>query len=111
MATASGINQLLLKLDNLTLDSISEKYPVTHPDINPYDLYRVHVSEVLAPITGVAADKIHPVIQWTNALDKGDFVLPIPALRIKGAKPDALGAEWAAKVRIFCSVSAAKRPN
>ncbi|KAL7622640.1 arginyl-tRNA synthetase [Parahypoxylon ruwenzoriense] len=73
MASASGINQLLLKLDGITLDSIAEKFPATHSDINPYDLYRVHISEVLAPITGVAAEKIHPVIQWTNALDKGDF--------------------------------------
>ncbi|KAI2617938.1 arginyl-tRNA synthetase [Hypomontagnella submonticulosa] len=97
MATASPMNQLLLKLDHLTLDSIAEKYPATYPEINPLDLYRVHISEVLAPITGVAAEKIHPVIQWTNALDKGDFTLPIPALRIKGAKPDALGAEWVAK--------------
>ncbi|KAI1758628.1 arginyl-tRNA synthetase [Hypoxylon sp. FL1150] len=97
MASASGINQLLLKLDNLTLDSISDKYPTTHPEVNPYDLYRIHIGEVLAPIIGVAPEKIQPLIQWTNTIDKGDFVLPIPALRIKGAKPDALGAEWAAK--------------
>ncbi|KAI1134619.1 arginyl-tRNA synthetase [Hypoxylon sp. FL0543] len=97
MATASGINQLLLKLDNLTLESIAEKYPATYPEINPLDLYRIHVSEVLAPITGVAAEKIQPVIQWTNALDKGDFTLPVPALRIKNQKADVLGAEWAAK--------------
>lgn len=100
MASVSKINEALLKLDNLTLESIAEKYPTTHPNVNPYDFYRVHISEVLAPITGVASDKIHSVIQWTNALDKGDFTLPIPALRIKGAKPDALGAEWAAKVRV-----------
>lgn len=100
MASASGITQLLLKLDNLTLDSISDKYPATHPEVNPYDLYRIHIGEVLAPIIGVAPEKIQPLIQWTNTIDKGDFVLPIPALRIKGAKPDALGAEWAAKVGI-----------
>ncbi|OTA56637.1 arginyl-tRNA synthetase [Hypoxylon sp. EC38] len=97
MATASGTNQLLSKLDNLTLESIAEKYPTAYPETNPLDIYRVHLSEVLAPITGVAAEKIHPVIQWTNALDKGDFTLPVPALRIKGAKPDVLGAEWAVK--------------
>ncbi|KAI0008340.1 arginyl-tRNA synthetase [Xylariaceae sp. FL0662B] len=97
MASTSSINQLLSKLDGLTLESIAETFPNTHPEINPFDLYRVHISKVLAPITGVASDRIHPVVQWTNALDKGDFVLPIPALRIKGAKPDVLGAEWAAK--------------
>lgn len=99
MASSSGINHLLSKLDNLTLDSISAKYPATYPEVNPFDLYRVHIAEVLAPITGVAAENIRPVISWTNALDKGDFILPVPALRIKGAKPDALGAEWAAKVK------------
>ncbi|OTB10250.1 hypothetical protein K445DRAFT_323109 [Daldinia sp. EC12] len=97
MALENKIDQILLKLDNLTLESIAEKYPTTHPNVNPYDFYRIHIGEILAPITGVASEKIHSVIQWTNALDKGDFTLPIPALRIKGAKPDALGAEWAAK--------------
>ncbi|KAI2607745.1 arginyl-tRNA synthetase [Hypoxylon fragiforme] len=97
MAPADTLNTLLSKLNNLTLDSISEKYPTTHPEVNPFDLYRVHLAEILAPITGVASDKIYPVLSWTNTLDKGDFLLPIPALRIKGAKPDALGAEWAAK--------------
>ncbi|KAI1088981.1 arginyl-tRNA synthetase [Rostrohypoxylon terebratum] len=97
MASSSGINHLLSKLDNLTLDSISAKYPATYPEVNPFDLYRVHIAEILAPITCVAAENIRPVISWTNALDKGDFILPVPALRIKGAKPDALGAEWAAK--------------
>ncbi|KAI1204192.1 arginyl-tRNA synthetase [Annulohypoxylon truncatum] len=97
MAPANGINHLLSKLDNLTLESIADKYPATYPEVNPFDLYRVHIAEVLAPITSVAAENIRPVLSWTNALDKGDFILPIPALRIKGAKPDALGAEWAAK--------------
>ncbi|KAI1076901.1 arginyl-tRNA synthetase [Whalleya microplaca] len=99
MASTSSLAQLLSKLDGLTLESIADTFPTTHPDINPFDLYRVHIARVLAPITGVAADKIHPVIAWTNSLDKGDFVLPVPALRIKGAKPDVLGAEWAAKAR------------
>ncbi|KAI1469051.1 arginyl-tRNA synthetase [Daldinia caldariorum] len=97
MALENKIDEILLKLDNLTVESIAEKYPTTHPNVNPLDYYRIHISELLAPITGVAPDKILPAIYWTNALDKGDFSLPIPALRIKGAKPDALGAEWAAK--------------
>ncbi|KAI1099807.1 arginyl-tRNA synthetase [Jackrogersella minutella] len=97
MASAGGINHLLSKLNNLTLESISEKYPTAYPQVNPFDLYRAHISDILAPITGVAPEKILPAIQWTNSLDKGDFTLPIPALRIKGARPDVLGPEWAAK--------------
>ncbi|KAI2466267.1 arginyl-tRNA synthetase [Annulohypoxylon bovei var. microspora] len=97
MTSTNGINHLLSKLDDLTLESIAKKYPATYPEVNPFDLYRVHISEVLAPITGVPAETILPLVSWTNSLDKGDFLLPIPAFRIKGKKPDALGAEWAAK--------------
>ena len=65
---------------------------------NPIDLYRDHIGELLAPIVGVAAPEISSKLQWTQTQDKGDLMLPVPALRIKGKKPDELAAEWATKV-------------
>lgn len=95
MAKPSGIDQLTTLVNGLSLDSIAEKYPQAHPEINPLDFYRAHLSNVLAGISGVDSQIIFPVINWTTGLDKGDFVVAVPALRIKGQKPDALATKWA----------------
>ncbi|RFU77440.1 arginyl-trna synthetase [Trichoderma arundinaceum] len=95
MAQPAGIDQLTALVNGLSLDSIAEKYPQAHPEINPLDLYRAHVSNILAGISGVDSQIIYPAINWTTGLDKGDFVLAVPALRIKGEKPDALATKWA----------------
>ncbi|KAI9706458.1 MAG: hypothetical protein M1836_003464 [Candelina mexicana] len=68
-----------------------------HPTLNAVDIYRSHLTELLASITGVDAERIYPVLSWTQTLEKGDLVLPVPALRVKGKKPNELAAEWADK--------------
>lgn len=68
--------------------------------INPVDVYRAHISKELTSLTGLDATEIYPRLQWTQTLDKGDLVLPVPALRIKGKKPNELAAEIVEKVRI-----------
>ena len=73
-------------------------YPNCHPEINPVDIYRAHLTNILADVTGVDAAIIYPALQWTQTLEKGDLVLPVPALRVKGKKPPELAAEWAEKV-------------
>lgn len=98
MANPAGIDQLTTLVNGLSLGSITEKYPQAHPEINPLDVYRAHLSNVLAGISGVDSQIIYPAINWTTGLDKGDFVLAVPALRIKGQKPDALAAKWAEEV-------------
>ncbi|KAL6858621.1 arginyl-tRNA synthetase [Trichoderma novae-zelandiae] len=95
MAQTAGLDQLTGLVNGLTLNSIAEKYPQAHPEINPLDLYRAHLSNVLAGISGVDPQIVYPAINWTTGLDKGDFVLAVPALRIKGQKPDALANKWA----------------
>ncbi|ETS01681.1 arginyl-tRNA synthetase [Trichoderma reesei RUT C-30] len=95
MAQTAGIDQLTKLVNGLTLDAVTEKYPQAHPEINPLDLYRAHLSNVLAGISGVDSQIVYPAINWTTGLDKGDFVLAVPALRIKGQKPDALANKWA----------------
>lgn len=102
MAKPAGIDQLTSLVSGLSLDSIAEKYPQAHPEINPLDFYRAHVSNVLAGISGVDAQIVFPAINWTTGLDKGDFVLAVPALRIKGQKPDALATKWAEEVQRSC---------
>ncbi|KAI0405430.1 arginyl-tRNA synthetase [Xylaria palmicola] len=70
-----------------------DKYPNCYPDVNPQDIYRAHIASILHDITGVDNTIVYNALQWTQSLDKGDLVLAIPALRVKG-KPDELGRKW-----------------
>ena len=93
------MEQLTASIKTLGLDEVPQLSNLTtFPTYNQVDIYRAHVAELLAPITGVAAEQIYPVLQWTQVLDYGDFMLPVPALRIKGKKPDALAQEIKEKV-------------
>jgi len=89
MATQSIVDQLKqLKLD---------PYPGCYPAVNPFDIYRSHITTILQPITGVDAPIIYNALQWTATLDKGDLVLAVPALRVKGKKPDQFAQEIVAQ--------------
>ncbi len=104
-ARLTSMDTLLSKVEGLTLESIHDKYPDCRPEINPFDLYRAHLANVLNQITGVDTKIIYPQLAWTASLDKGDLVLAAPALRIKGKKPDQLAElvqEWTDKVRTSC---------
>lgn len=95
MAAADPVNELSAQLEKLgSLD----KYPNCYPEVNPQDLYRAHVTSILHDITGVDTAVIYNALQWTMSLDKGDMVLAIPALRVKG-KPADLGQQWLEKAR------------
>jgi arginyl-tRNA synthetase len=108
------VDELVKKAETLTLDGLSsdsvtkelihEKYPDCHVNVNPLDLYRIHLTETLSSITGVDRAIAYRAIQWTTGLDKGDFVVAAPALRVKGKKPDELAAEIGGKVRQPCSL-------
>ncbi|KAK5991586.1 Arginyl-tRNA synthetase [Cladobotryum mycophilum] len=88
--SASGITSLLEKLSVSKLES----FPGCYPEINPVDIYRSHIASILQDVTGVEPTIIYNALQWTTGLDKGDLILAIPALRIKGKKPAELSAEW-----------------
>ena len=95
---AAPSTQLADKLKSLSLTEPLPKYPNCYPELNTVDIYRAHISSVLTEITGVDAKIIYPALQWTQTLEKGDLVLPVPALRVKGKKPNELAAEWCEKV-------------
>jgi len=96
MAAESSL--LADKLKSLSLTTPLPKYANCYPEANPVDIYRAHITSILTEVTGVDAAVIYPALQWTQTLEKGDLVLPIPALRVKGKKPDQLAAEWLEKV-------------
>lgn len=99
MATAAS-SSLSDKLKSLSVTEPLPAYPNCFPEVNPVDIYRAHLTSILTGVTGVDAAIIYPALQWTQTLEKGDLVLPVPALRVKGKKPPELAAEWVEKV--FC---------
>jgi arginyl-tRNA synthetase len=65
----------------------------SYPSLNPVDIYREHISGILGPIVGLEPSAVYPKLLWTQTQDKGDLMLPVPALQIKGKKPQQLAAE------------------
>ena len=93
------MEELTASLKSLGLSQVPQvDNPPTFPVYNQSDIYRAHIAELVAPITGVSAQQIYPLLQRTQILDYGDLMLPVPALRIKGKKPDELAREIKEKV-------------
>lgn len=97
LSHTQSLAELATLLKGIGLEEVP-KEPDTYPAINPVDIYRSHISELLAPIAGVEKKIVYQALQYANTLDKGDLVLAVPALRLKGKKPDELAIELASKV-------------
>lgn len=70
----------------------------SHPDVNVVDLMRNYTAEELSKVSGVDAKQIYPALEWTNTLDRGDLLIPVPRLvRQKGINPREIAQEWAEK--------------
>ncbi|KAK3640293.1 arginyl-tRNA synthetase [Elasticomyces elasticus] len=67
------------------------------PEYNPVDIYRAYIIEQIQKISGAEPAIINNALAWTQDLKHGDLVLPVPALRLKGKKPDELAIEIADK--------------
>lgn len=93
-----SIESLHEHLQSLNINDPLPVFPGSNPTSNPVDVYRCYISHLLAPITGVDISLVYPALEWTQTLDKGDLIVPVPRLRIKGRKPDELAKEWAEKV-------------
>ncbi|KAF2151469.1 arginyl-tRNA synthetase [Myriangium duriaei CBS 260.36] len=91
MATPESLSSALQALGLSNIPQVPEA--TTFPVYNQFDIYRSHIAELLEPITGAPAKIILPALQWTAVLDHGDLVLPVPALRLKGKKPDQIALE------------------
>ena len=102
MAVNSNPHALVDRLSALGLKEPLHTYPNCHPEVNPVDVYRAHLTSILTELTGVDAAIVYPALAWTQTLEKGDLVLPVPALRVKGKIPTELAEEWAEKVRLGC---------
>lgn len=116
MATANGVSattQPSLESVSTQLKQLGISEQPTFPNVllypqhNPVDIYRAQIVKQVAEIANVEPALVNNVLAWTLDLKHGDLVLPVPALRIKGAKPDDLAKDIADK---FESSSLIQKP-
>ncbi|KAK9325046.1 hypothetical protein V1517DRAFT_305508 [Lipomyces orientalis] len=113
MSSPSDIAAAVSRLEKVGISSPAlYDTPALNVAGNPFDLFRANISKTLSEISGVEPDLIVPALEWTMTPDRGDLVIAIPRLRVKGKKPDELAAEWAEKYPStpFLSKVAAKGP-
>lgn len=72
-------------------------YSGAFPSINAVDIFRCAITEELAKITELIPSLIYPALEWTSTLDKGDLLLAVPRLRVKGS-PAEKATSWATAV-------------
>ncbi|KAK9459014.1 uncharacterized protein V1516DRAFT_693085 [Lipomyces oligophaga] len=92
----ADIEEITAKVSALGFDKPS-LYPAPTLNLsgNPFDLFRSHIAALLAPISGVAPDLLVTSLENTLLPERGDMVIAIPRLRIKGQDPEQLAAKWA----------------
>lgn len=93
---AVTIDDIASKLKNVGLDRVPAE-PNTYPALNPFDLYRSHITELLSQATGIDKKIIYPTLQWTAKPENGDLQLAAPALRVKGKDMKEFAKEIAEK--------------
>ncbi|QIW96087.1 hypothetical protein AMS68_001605 [Peltaster fructicola] len=68
-----------------------------YPQHNPVDIYRAQIIDQVAKIANATPEAVDNALAWTLDLKHGDLVLPVPALKLKGVKPDELAKQIAEK--------------
>lgn len=90
-------SSIVSQLKKLSIEEPT-KVAESHPDVNVVDLMRNYITQELAKISDVPAEQIYPALEWTNTLERGDLLIPVPRLvRKKGINPKEIAEEWATK--------------
>lgn len=79
----TSIATITLSLSKLGL-SQPTALPSSYPDFNVYDLLRNYVADELSLISSVDKSLILQSLDSPNSLDKGDLIIPLPRLKVKG---------------------------
>lgn len=92
MSDVKAITQTLSKL-GLEAPSTVE---TSCPNENFLDLIRNYITNELHKLSNVDKSIIFESLDVPSTLDKGDLIIPVPRLRLKGINPKDKAAEWAA---------------
>jgi arginyl-tRNA synthetase len=89
-----SMEDLTNTLKTLGLDKVPQE-PNTYPALNPFDIYRSHITELLAQASGIDKHIIYSTLAWTAKPEHGDLQLAVPALRQKKKDMKAFAQELA----------------
>ncbi|CAH6723526.1 arginine--tRNA ligase, cytoplasmic [[Candida] jaroonii] len=93
MADIKIISEQLGKLGLVQPSSIENSYP----ENSVLDLLRNYITDELHKLSNVDKSIIFESLDIPNTLDKGDLIIPVPRLRLKGINPKEKASEWAEK--------------
>lgn len=66
----------------------------SYPQYNVIDVLRNYIADELNKITQVDKEVIFQSLDSPNTLDKGDLIIPLPRLKLKGINPKDKAQEW-----------------
>ncbi|KAK4237997.1 hypothetical protein C8A03DRAFT_44193 [Achaetomium macrosporum] len=95
------LSSLQAYLEQLGAPTPVPTFPSADPVHNPNDIYRSYITAALEKLIDCDRVLLYESLQRTTTPSKGDLVLVLPRLRVKGVKPDALGAELASKFPVL----------
>uniref|UniRef100_A0A0B7JSA2 arginine--tRNA ligase n=1 Tax=Bionectria ochroleuca TaxID=29856 RepID=A0A0B7JSA2_BIOOC len=77
-------------METLTSTLLALEGNVDRPAPNPFDVYRIHVSQIISAITGASPEVVFPALQVARSLSEGDLILATAALQLADADPSQL---------------------
>ncbi|CAH0053691.1 unnamed protein product [Clonostachys solani] len=77
-------------METLTSTLLALEGNVDRPAPNPFDVYRIHVSQIISAITGASPEVVFPALQVARTLSEGDLILATAALRLADADTSQL---------------------
>ncbi|VUC36212.1 unnamed protein product, partial [Clonostachys rosea] len=77
-------------METLTSTLLALEGNVDRPAPNPFDVYRIHVSQIISAITGASPEIVFPALQVARTLSEGDLILATAALQLTDADPSQL---------------------
>lgn len=66
----------------------------SYPEFNVVDVFRNYISSELSKVSGVDKDIIFQSLDSPSTMEKGDLIIPVPRLRLKGVNPKDKALEW-----------------
>ncbi|CAH0000656.1 unnamed protein product [Clonostachys byssicola] len=77
-------------METLTSTLLALEGNVDRPAPNPFDVYRIHVSQIISAITGASPEVVFPALQVARTLSEGDLILATAALQLADADSSQL---------------------
>lgn len=96
MSAATSVHAITQELTHLGLQQPAMQ-ELSHPEFNVVDVMRNYITNELHAISDVSKDVIFQALDSPSTLEKGDLIVPVPRLRLKGANPKDKAVEWAEK--------------